>query len=167
GCAQTGTGKTAAFALPILHRLAANPKAGQRKIRALVLSPTRELTSQIGESFTTYGKHLDLRGMVIFGGVSQQRQEQVLRGGIDLLIATPGRLLDLMNQGIVDLKHVEVFVLDEADNMLDMGFIHDIRKVITKLPAKRQNLLYSATMPKEILQLANTILKDPVVVTVT
>ena len=167
GCAQTGTGKTAAFALPILHRLAGKPMPGPRRIRALVLSPTRELTSQIGESFSTYGKHLDLRGMVIFGGVSQNRQEQVLRGGIDLLIATPGRLLDLMNQGIVDLKHVEVFVLDEADNMLDMGFIHDIRRVITKLPAKRQNLLFSATMPREILQLANTILKDPVTVTVT
>ena len=167
GCAQTGTGKTAAFALPILHRLAGSTPPGARKIRALVLSPTRELTSQIGESFSTYGKNLDLRGMVIFGGVSQQRQEQVLRGGIDLLIATPGRLLDLMNQGIVDLKHVEVFVLDEADNMLDMGFIVDIRKIMTKLPAKRQNLLFSATMPKEILQLANTILKDPITVSVT
>ena len=167
GCAQTGTGKTAAFALPILHRLAAKPTQGPRRIRALILSPTRELTSQIGESFSTYGKHMDLRGMVIFGGVSQQRQEQVLRGGIDLLIATPGRLLDLMNQGIVELKHVEVFVLDEADNMLDMGFIIDIRKVITKLPHKRQNLLFSATMPREILQLANTILKDPVTVSVT
>jgi ATP-dependent RNA helicase RhlE len=167
GCAQTGTGKTAAFALPILHRLAASTPPGPRKIRALVLSPTRELTSQIGESFSTYGKNLDLRGMVIFGGVSQNRQEQVLRGGIDLLIATPGRLLDLMNQGIVDLKHVEVFVLDEADNMLDMGFIVDIRKIMTKLPAKRQNLMFSATMPKEILQLANTILKDPITVSVT
>ena len=167
GCAQTGTGKTAAFALPILHRLAGNPTQGARKIRALVLAPTRELSSQIGESFSTYGKQLDLRGMVIFGGVSQQRQEQVLRGGIDLLIATPGRLLDLMNQGIVDLKHVEVFVLDEADNMLDMGFIVDIRKIMSKLPAKRQNLMYSATMPREILQLANAILKDPVTVSVT
>ena len=167
GCAQTGTGKTAAFALPILHRISENPTVGPRKIRALVLSPTRELASQIGESFSTYGKHVDLRGLVIFGGVSQHRQEIALRGGIDLLIATPGRLLDLMNQGLVDLKHVEVFVLDEADNMLDMGFIIDIRKIITKLPAKRQNLLFSATMPKEILQLANTILKNPVTVQVT
>ena len=167
GCAQTGTGKTAAFALPILHRLSENPTVGPRKIRALVLSPTRELASQIGESFSTYGKHVDLRGLVIFGGVSQNRQEQALRSGIDLLIATPGRLLDLMNQGLVDLKHVEVFVLDEADNMLDMGFIIDIRKIITKLPVKRQNLLFSATMPREILQLANTILKNPITVQVT
>ena len=167
GCAQTGTGKTAAFALPILHRLSAKPLTGPRKIRALILSPTRELASQIGESFSTYGKNLELGGLVIFGGVSQHRQEQVLRSGIDMLIATPGRLLDLMVQGIVDLKHVEVFVLDEADNMLDMGFIIDIRKIIAKLPVKRQNLLFSATMPREILQLANTILKDPVTVSVT
>jgi ATP-dependent RNA helicase RhlE len=166
GCAQTGTGKTAAFALPILHRLAANTNGRPRKIRVLVLSPTRELSAQIDESFRTYGRHLPLRSTVIFGGVSQHRQEQVLRQGVDILVATPGRLIDLVNQNIVNLREVEVFVLDEGDQMLDMGFIHDIRRVIARLPMVRQNLLFSATMPREIRELANTILKNPVSVQV-
>ena len=169
GCAQTGTGKTAAFALPILHRLGVKPASGaaRRPIRSLILSPTRELSAQIDESFRTYGKHLPLRSTVIYGGVSQHRQEQALRHGVDVLVATPGRLLDLVNQGIADLRHVEVFVLDEGDQMLDMGFIHDIRRIVAKLPAQRQNLLFSATMPAEIRQLANTILRNPVTVQVT
>jgi ATP-dependent RNA helicase RhlE len=171
GSAQTGTGKTAAFALPILHRLAratgGSPTSARRTIRALILSPTRELSAQIDQSFRTYGRHLPLRSTVIFGGVSQHRQEQVLRNGVDVLVATPGRLIDLVNQGIVDLRHVQTFVLDEADQMLDMGFIHDIRRVIAKLPPQRQNLLFSATMPPEIRQLANTILRNPAVVQVT
>ena len=174
GCAQTGTGKTAAFALPILHRFAmsaaANPgqaSSANRKIRALILSPTRELANQIDESFRTYGRHLHLRSTVVFGGVSQMHQERALRKGVDFLVATPGRLLDLAEQRIVDLSHVEVLVLDEADNMLDMGFIHDIRRIITRLPAKRQNLLFSATMPREIRELADTILVNPVTVSVT
>jgi ATP-dependent RNA helicase RhlE len=171
GCAQTGTGKTAAFALPILHRLGAGPAGGGggggRHIRALVLSPTRELSAQIDESFRTYGRHLPLRSTVIYGGVSQHRQERALRGGVDVLVATPGRLLDLMNQGIVDLRHVQTFVLDEGDQMLDMGFIHDIRRIIPRLPAQRQNLLFSATMPVEIRRLAGTILREPVSVQVT
>ena len=171
GCAQTGTGKTAAFALPILHRLAAehvpHPNgARHRKIRCLVLSPTRELALQIDESFRTYGKQLHLRSAVIFGGVGQGAQTQALRAGVDVLVATPGRLLDLMNQGYVDLTGVETFVLDEADRMLDMGFIHDIRRIIPKLPPRRQNLLFSATMPPDIRQLANTILREPAVVQV-
>ena len=171
GCAQTGTGKTAAFALPILDRLAKehvpHPNGHRhRKIRALVLSPTRELASQIDESFRTYGKHLRLRHAVIFGGVGMGRQIDALRAGIDVLVATPGRLLDLMNQGYVDLGGVEVFVLDEADRMLDMGFIHDIRRIIPKLPPRRQNLLFSATMPPDIRQLADTILQKPVSVQV-
>jgi ATP-dependent RNA helicase RhlE len=171
GCAQTGTGKTAAFALPILDRLGAGPASsggsGSRHIRALVLSPTRELSAQIDESFRTYGRHLPLKSTVIYGGVSQHRQEQALRGGVDVLVATPGRLLDLVNQGIVDLRHVQTFVLDEGDQMLDMGFIHDIRRIITRLPAQRQNLLFSATMPAEIRRLAGTILREPVSVQVT
>jgi ATP-dependent RNA helicase RhlE len=167
GCAQTGTGKTAAFALPILQRLGAKAASGSRPIRALILSPTRELSAQIDESFRTYGRHLPLKSTVIYGGVSQHRQEQALRGGVDILVATPGRLLDLMNQGIVDLRHVQTFVLDEGDQMLDMGFIHDIRRIITRLPAQRQNLLFSATMPAEIRRLAHTILRDPVAVQVT
>jgi ATP-dependent RNA helicase RhlE len=168
GCAQTGTGKTAAFALPILHRLSIKPApTGPRKPRVLVLSPTRELSAQIDESFRTYGRHMPLRSTVIFGGVSQHRQEQALRQGVDVIVATPGRLLDLVNQGIVDLRHIEVFVLDEGDQMLDMGFITDIRKIIARLPHARQNLLFSATMPQEIRQLANTILRNPVSVQVT
>src|SRR4051812_18036908 len=171
GCAQTGTGKTAAFALPILDKLGRehipHPNgARHRKIRCLVLSPTRELASQIDESFRTYGKQLRLRHAVVFGGVGMGNQISALREGVDILVATPGRLLDLMNQGYVDLTGVEVFVLDEADRMLDMGFIHDIRRVIPKLPAKRQNLMFSATMPPDIRQLANTILRQPQVVSV-
>jgi ATP-dependent RNA helicase RhlE len=169
GCAQTGTGKTAAFALPMLHRFFTNnPTSGQtRPIRALILSPTRELAVQIDESFRAYGKNIGLRHTVIFGGVSQHHQVQSLRNGTDIVVATPGRLLDLMNQGHVDLRHVEVFVLDEADRMLDMGFINDIRRIIPKLPPKRQNLLFSATMPPDIRQLADSILRQPVAVTVT
>lgn len=174
GCAQTGTGKTAAFALPILHRLMHEAPAVQttaqaqsrRAIRTLILAPTRELAGQILESFQTYGRHTKLRYTVIFGGVGQNPQVAALRMGVDILIATPGRLLDLMQQGHVDLSGVQQFVLDEADNMLDMGFIHDIRKIIPKIPAKRQTLLFSATMPKEIRELADTILREPVSVKV-
>lgn len=163
GCAQTGTGKTAAFALPILHNLFANKKAKPtNKPRCLVLAPTRELAGQIAEGFQTYGKHLPVRGAVIFGGVNQNPQVKKLRRGIDVLIATPGRLLDLMNQGHVDLSKIEVLVLDEADRMLDMGFIHDIRKVVAKVPEDHQTLFFSATMPKEIKKLANQMLTDPV-----
>jgi len=169
GCAQTGTGKTAAFALPILHRLQGTPwkGAGRRPIRVLVLTPTRELASQIAESFGAYGKHTTLKHATVFGGVNQGPQAQALRRGIDILVATPGRLLDLMSQGLVQLRTVETFVLDEADRMLDMGFIHDIRRVIDQLPAKRQTLFFSATMPREIQGLADTILRDPVRVAVT
>lgn len=165
GCAQTGTGKTAAFALPILHRLAGNgnpPKGAGRRIRVLVLSPTRELASQIFESFNTYGKHTALRSAVIYGGVNQRPQVQKLQRGIDVLIATPGRLLDLMNQGHVDLSHVQTFVLDEADRMFDMGFLPDIRRVVDELPSERQTVLFSATMPDSIAKLAAAILRDPV-----
>lgn len=170
GCAQTGTGKTAAFALPILHRLFQHNgrAAGRvRPIRVLVLAPTRELASQINESFRAYGRHTALRSAVIFGGVSQRPQTDALGAGVDILVATPGRLLDLMEQGYVDLRNVEVFVLDEADNMLDMGFIHDIRKIIPKLPRQRQTLLFSATMPEEIRELAGKILDRAVSVAVT
>ncbi len=169
GCAQTGTGKTAAFALPILHRLQGTPwrGTGRRPIRVLVLTPTRELASQIAESFGAYGKHTALKHAIVFGGVNQGPQSQALRRGIDILVATPGRLLDLMSQGLVQLRNVETFVLDEADRMLDMGFIHDIRRVIDQLPAKRQTLFFSATMPREIQGLADTILRDPIRVAVT
>lgn len=169
GCAQTGTGKTAAFAIPMLqflHRPHQNIKA-QRPIRALVLTPTRELAIQIEESFKAYGSHLPLRYLVIFGGVGQKPQTDALQKGVDILVATPGRLLDLMNQGFISLKDLEIFVLDEADRMLDMGFIHDVKRVIAKLPAKRQTLFFSATMPKEIQVLADTILNNPVKVEVT
>ncbi len=168
GCAQTGTGKTAAFALPILHRLFEKKPAHARvrPIRALILSPTRELASQIGESFEAYGRHTKLRGFVIYGGVGQKRQTNALHAGVDILVATPGRLLDLMNQGHVDLRAVEVFVLDEADRMLDMGFIHDIRKIVAKVPAARQTLFFSATMPSDIRKLADSILNKPVSVQV-
>jgi ATP-dependent RNA helicase RhlE len=164
GCAQTGTGKTAAFALPILQQLSMGrpvPAAHGRPIRALILTPTRELASQIVESFQAYGRFTKLSWAVIFGGVGQNAQEQALRRGVDVLVATPGRLLDLMNQGLVSYKALEVFVLDEADRMLDMGFIHDVKRVIAKLPAKRQTLFFSATMPPEIQSLSKSLLKDP------
>ena len=168
GLAQTGTGKTAAFALPMLQRLAANPPGpGVRPIRALILTPTRELASQIGESFATYGKYLNMRHSVIFGGVGVEAQRQTLRAGLDILVATPGRLLDLANQRLVDLRRLEIFVLDEADRMLDMGFIHDVKKVIAMLPPKRQTLFFSATMPSEAKQLADVLLKNPETVAVT
>jgi ATP-dependent RNA helicase RhlE len=169
GCAQTGTGKTAAFALPILQRLAeaGDPGKGRRPIRCLVVTPTRELAAQIGESFATYGAFLPLRSTVIFGGVNQHRQVQALERGVDILIATPGRLLDLMQQGHVRLDRVEVLVLDEADRMLDMGFINDIRAIVAKVPARRQTLFFSATMPQEIRTLANSLLDDPVAIAVT
>ncbi|HEX8522902.1 MAG TPA: DEAD/DEAH box helicase [Tepidisphaeraceae bacterium] len=157
-CAQTGTGKTAAFALPILHQLGAH-KPG--KPRALVLCPTRELATQISDSFRTYGKHLNIRTTIIFGGVSQHHQVKSVRGGTDVLIATPGRLLDLLNQNLVDLRSVQFLVLDEADRMLDMGFINDIRKIVKVLPQQRQTLMFSATMPSEIRELAQSLLKNP------
>ncbi len=164
GCAQTGTGKTAAFALPILQILAAEKPSD--KIRALILTPTRELALQIYENFRAYGANLKLRCGVIFGGVGQNPQVQTLKRGVDILIATPGRLNDLIGQGYVDLSRLEIFVLDEADRMLDMGFIQDVKRVLRHLPAKRQTLLFSATMPTEIEYLANTILQDPVTVKV-
>lgn len=164
GIAQTGTGKTAAFTLPILERMTENYP---RRIRTLVLAPTRELAAQIGDSFATYGKFLKFKHTVIFGGVNQSKQVQALSRGVDILIATPGRLLDLMNQGKINLKDVEFFVLDEADRMLDMGFIHDIKKIIAKLPNKRQSLFFSATMSPAIDKLAKTLLKNPVKVEIT
>ena len=175
GVAQTGTGKTAAFSVPILqilHQTSQTQKAGQGprgRIRCLVLTPTRELAIQIGESFKAYGRHLpQLRSTVIFGGVGQNPQVQALQRGVEILVATPGRLLDLMNQGYVNLQHVEVFVLDEADRMLDMGFIHDIKRILPKLPASRQSLFFSATMPNVIKELSATILRpNPVQVAVT
>jgi ATP-dependent RNA helicase RhlE len=168
GCAQTGTGKTAAFAIPILQLLFANKSFDKkRKIRALIVTPTRELAIQIGESFTSYGRHTGLTNTVIFGGVNQHSQVLNLQKGIDVLIATPGRLLDLMNQGIISLKDIEFFVLDEADRMLDMGFIHDVKKLLVALPKKRQSLFFSATMPHEIVKLSNTILINPRKVEVT
>ncbi len=197
GCAQTGTGKTGAFALPILHQLTMNPAlantpgttratqnrsqgknnrrrgrrgqanqptGGPAQPRVLVVCPTRELASQIDERFRAYGEHLPTRTAVIFGGVSQFHQERRLRSGIDILTATPGRLLDLMNQGIIDLRKIETLVLDEADRMLDMGFIRDIRKIVETMPSNRQTLLFSATMPREVRVLADSILRDPVTV---
>ena len=161
GCAQTGTGKTAAFALPILQRMR-KANGRDRRIRTLVMTPTRELAAQIGESFATYGRHMSLTSTVIFGGVSQYPQEKALRKKPDILVATPGRLLDLMNQKLIDLRHLEYFVLDEADRMLDMGFIHDVRKVIDVLPAKRQSLFFSATMPPAVAKLADRLLTNPV-----
>ena len=166
GCAQTGTGKTAAFALPMLDRLTAQPARKQGAVRALILTPTRELALQIGESFDAYGKYLKLRSTVIFGGVGQAPQVEAIRRGVDILIACPGRLNDLVGQGLIELANIEIFVLDEADRMLDMGFVHDVKRVIAKLPAKRQNLMFSATMPKEIEQLASGILHDPAFVKV-
>ena len=169
GCAQTGTGKTAAFALPILQIL--NAERGSHKskrvIKSLILTPTRELALQISESFKAYGKHTGLKNAVVFGGVSQRAQTMKLRDGVDILIATPGRLLDLINQRFIKLNTISLFVLDEADRMLDMGFINDVKKIIEKLPAKRQTLLFSATMPSEITKLANSILTNPVKIEVS
>ena len=169
GCAQTGTGKTAAFAIPMLQLLQASKTANptNKGIKALILTPTRELAIQIDESFRAYGKNLNLKSLVIFGGVSQVPQTNALRNGVDILIATPGRLLDLVEQRYINLSHLEFFVLDEADRMLDMGFIHDIKKIITKIPAKRQTLFFSATMPTEIAKLSGTILNNPAKVEVT
>jgi ATP-dependent RNA helicase RhlE len=168
GLAQTGTGKTAAFALPILQRLSHVTRAARpRPIRCLVLTPTRELAAQIQDSFATYGKHLPLTSFVIFGGVGMDAQRQALRAGMDILVATPGRLLDLAGQGLLNLKALEVFVLDEADRMLDMGFIHDVRKVIRLLPPQRQTLFFSATMPREAQELADQLLIRPETVAVT
>ena len=162
GSAQTGTGKTAAFALPILHHLIKEKSNNHKtKIRALVVTPTRELAIQIGENFTAYSKYNNIKNTVIFGGVKQGSQTNALKNGVDVLIATPGRLLDLMGQGFISLKNIGYFVLDEADRMLDMGFIHDIKKLLEKLPRKRQSLFFSATMPNNILTLSNTILKNP------
>ena len=169
GCAQTGTGKTAAFALPILQILSTDRKGPPKKrtIQALIITPTRELAIQIGESFSVYGKHTGLKNVVVFGGVNQRIQTSKLLAGVDILIATPGRLLDLMDQGYIRLHNLQMFVLDEADRMLEMGFINDVKKVIAKLPAKRQSLFFSATMPPEIVKLARTILVKPVKVEVT
>ena len=168
GIAQTGTGKTAAFALPILQRLSANPVPRKRgAVRALILTPTRELAVQILESFRAYGRNLGLRSAVIFGGVGQQPQVESLSRGLDILVATPGRLLDLMNQRHADLRDLSILVLDEADRMLDMGFIHDVKKIIATLPKERQTLFFSATMPNDVERLAQSILKEPVRVEVT
>jgi ATP-dependent RNA helicase RhlE len=169
GCAQTGTGKTAAFAIPIIQLLTADKTqhVGKKPIRSLILTPTRELAIQIGESFQNYGKHTNLKYRVIFGGVNQHSQVEALHNGVDILIATPGRLLDLMNQKYVQLSNIQFFVLDEADRMLDMGFVNDVKKVIAKLPTKRQSLFFSATMPPAIVQLADTILVNPSKVEVT
>jgi ATP-dependent RNA helicase RhlE len=168
GCAQTGTGKTAAFAIPILQLLSQNNNVtGKRKIRTLILTPTRELAIQIEESFTSYGRNTNIKHTVVFGGVSQKAQTDSLARGVDVLVATPGRLLDLMQQRFISLDAIEIFVLDEADRMLDMGFINDIKKILPKLPAKKQTLFFSATMAPEIQKLANTILKDPKKVEVT
>jgi len=167
GLAQTGTGKTAAFALPILQLLEGKQYKGYKHIRALILTPTRELAVQIGESFESYGRYTGVKQEVIFGGVSQHTQTLALRNGTDILIATPGRLLDLMNQGYVHLDHLELFVLDEADRMLDMGFVHDVRKVIKALPKQKQTMLFSATMPPPIAQIVASLLHAPVKIEVT
>lgn len=168
GCAQTGTGKTAAFAIPILQKLYQNyaQERGKRKIKVLVVTPTRELAIQIGDSFSDYGKYTGMRNTVIYGGVKQGAQTDALRRGIDILIATPGRLIDLINQGFISLDFVKCSVLDEADHMLDMGFIHDIRKIVALLPQRRQSLFFSATMPPEIVRLSQKILGDPEKVTI-
>ncbi len=168
GCAQTGTGKTAAFALPILQRLHATGNGhAHRPIRALIITPTRELAAQIGDSFSAYGRQTGLRHTVVYGGVSQRPQADALKRGVDILVATPGRLLDLMNQRLLCLRNIEIFVLDEADRMLAMGFIHDIRRVIAHLPAERQTLFFSATMPESIQCLADSILRNPIEIRVT
>ena len=169
GCAQTGTGKTAAFSIPILQSLSLGQGAlkGKRQIKALIVAPTRELAIQIKDCFDAYGANLRLRSLVIFGGVGQTPQTRELEKGIDILVATPGRLLDLINQGYIDLGHVKHFVLDEADQMLDMGMLHDVKKIITYLPKERQTMFFSATMPAEIAVLADTILKHPVKIAIT
>ncbi|MEY3921898.1 MAG: hypothetical protein RL634_1659, partial [Bacteroidota bacterium] len=170
GCAQTGTGKTAAFTIPILqlmHEQRASVNSRTKTIDTLILTPTRELAIQIGESIAAYGRHLSLRHHVVFGGVSQHSQVNAIRNGVDILVATPGRLLDLMQQGHITLSNIKFFVLDEADRMLDMGFIHDVKKIIAKLPVKRQSLFFSATMPPEITLLADMLLKHPVKIEVT
>ncbi|MEY2596597.1 MAG: hypothetical protein RI965_1869 [Bacteroidota bacterium] len=170
GCAQTGTGKTAAFTIPILqlmHEQRASVNSRTKTIDTLILTPTRELAIQIGESIAAYGRHLSLRHHVVFGGVSQHSQVNAIRNGVDILVATPGRLLDLMQQGHITLSNIKYFVLDEADRMLDMGFIHDVKKIIAKLPVKRQSLFFSATMPPEITLLADMLLKHPVKIEVT
>jgi len=168
GCAQTGTGKTAAFAVPILQLLSKNKIFDRkRKIRSLIVTPTRELAIQIEESFRSYGRYTGLTFTVVFGGVNQNPQTASLRNGVDILVATPGRLLDLMEQGYISLRDVEIFVLDEADRMLDMGFIHDVKKILASLPKKRQSLFFSATMPPEIVKLAGNIVYKPVKVEVT
>lgn len=168
GCAQTGTGKTAAFAIPVLQNIVQNKKKSDksRTIRALILAPTRELAIQIEENFALYSKHINIKNTVIFGGVSQKPQTRILGEGVDVLIATPGRLLDLINQKYIDLSNVKHFVLDEADRMFDMGMVHDVKRIIAKLPKVRQNLLFSATMPSEVKSLVNSILKNPVKVEV-
>lgn len=168
GCAQTGTGKTAAFAIPIIQQLSRqnHHQNGQRRIMALVVAPTRELAIQVNDSFSTYGKYTSVRNTVIFGGVNQHAQVKALKKGVDILVATPGRLLDLINQGFVSLDHVRFSVLDEADHMLDMGFLPDIKRIIAKLPNKRQSLFFSATMPSAIVDLSNKILGNPFKITV-
>jgi ATP-dependent RNA helicase RhlE len=169
GCAQTGTGKTAAFAIPIIQILYDThiPAKGKRKIKSLIVTPTRELAIQIGESFAAYGRYAGLKHTVIYGGVGERPQTDALRQGIDILIATPGRLLDLFNQGYIDFRSIELFVLDEADRMLDMGFIHDVKRIIAELPKNRQSLFFSATMPSDIVKLSQTILNNPSKVEVT
>jgi len=169
GNAQTGTGKTAAFAIPILQHLHKESRQNNnfRKTKALIITPTRELAIQIGESFSTYGKYTGTKNTVIFGGVNQGKQTEAIRKGVDILVATPGRLLDLMNQGFIKLNDIEYFVLDEADRMLDMGFIHDIKKIIAKLPVERQSLFFSATLPKNIVELSKKILRNPVKVEIS
>ena len=162
GCAQTGTGKTAAFALPLIQRLRADDRqAAPRRCRTLVLAPTRELAAQIHESFLAYGRHAGIRAAVIYGGVGQDKQSRAMMNGVDVLVATPGRLLDLVSQRLVDLRAVEFLVLDEADRMLDMGFIHDVRKIVAMLPVDRQTLFFSATLPAEVRSLAASMLRDP------
>lgn len=169
GCAQTGTGKTAAFAIPVLQQMFNHPQQqhGRKNIRALILTPTRELAIQIEESFIAYGRHTGLKTVVVYGGVGQKPQTDALRAGIDILVATPGRLLDLIDQRYIHLQHIEYFILDEADRMLDMGFVHDVKKIIAKLPQKRQSLFFSATMPPEIIKLSASILHHPQKVEVT
>ncbi len=167
GCAQTGTGKTASFAIPVLQLLHQKPTSKRKSIRTLILTPTRELAIQIDENFKIYGKFLPLNHLAIFGGVPQGKQVTAIKKGVDILIATPGRLLDLINQGCIHLSQLEILVLDEADRMLDMGFVNDVKKILTKIPTKRQTLFFSATMPQEIRKFAQTILNQPKEINVT